>query len=308
MKTVALNMDILKKSIFKGILAAFILLSIYFLVLTLISGWNFTLEQFSQFWYYIISLALGFGIQLSLYSYLKGITEQQLSSGQLVATGTTSTATMISCCAHHLTNVLPILGIAGVATFITQYQVQFFWVGLIFNLFGILYIGNKVVKVIGLKINNVAVVYAGLITVILLFFLLNSVSKSIGSQKTADTKTSLNTTAVASSKFSAQENDDASIAVSVTPENLDSNPSSWDFNVTINNHQVSIDNDLVADSELLDDQGKSYKPTSWDGSAPGGHHRDGVLKFSPISPKPKFIELKIKNIGGIAERSFKWSL
>lgn len=308
MDGVAINMDVLKKSVFKGIFAALILLSIYFLILTLISGWNFTLEQFSQFWFYIISLALGFGVQLSLYSYLKSITRQQLSNSQLATTGTTSTAAMISCCAHYLTNILPILGVTGVITFVAQYQIQFFWVGLIFNLLGILYIGNKVVRVTGFRINRVAVFYTGLLIVILSFFLLNSVSINIGSKNVGNTKASSDTAQINSGKLSTQENDDDSIVVAATPENLGSNSTTWNFDIAINNHQVSIDNDLVADSELIDDQEKLYKPIAWDGSAPGGHHRNGVLKFNPIYPKPKFIELKIKNIGNVAERSFKWNL
>jgi len=130
----------LKKSLLKGAIAFSVLLSVYFLILTLVSGWNFAWLQFTQFWYYIVTLALGFGIQFALYSYLKDAVKQ-------ATTGATSTAAMISCCAHYLTNILPILGVTGIITFIGQYQVQFFWVGLLFNLMGILYIGNKVLKV-----------------------------------------------------------------------------------------------------------------------------------------------------------------
>lgn len=125
-------------SVFKGLLASLILLAIYFLVITLISGWGYAWEQFAKFWYYILLLVTGFGVQVGLYSYLKG--EKQV----LVTTGTTSTAAMISCCAHYLTNILPILGVTGIVVFISQYQVQFFWVGIFFNLLGIIYMGNKV--------------------------------------------------------------------------------------------------------------------------------------------------------------------
>ena len=59
---------------------------------------------------------------------------------------TTSTAAMISCCAHYLVNIVPILGITGLATFVAQYQINIFWVGLVFNLFGILFISNKIRK------------------------------------------------------------------------------------------------------------------------------------------------------------------
>lgn len=143
----AINLDILRKSLFKGGLALLTLLSVYFLVLTLVSGWKFAWEQFTQFWYYIISLALGFGVQFSLYSYLKGIVKQQATGQVLATTGATSTGAMISCCAHYLTNILPILGVTGIITFIGQYQVQFFWIGLFFNLLGIFYIGNKVISI-----------------------------------------------------------------------------------------------------------------------------------------------------------------
>lgn len=155
MSNLIINLDILKKSVIRGTLAFFALISVYFLILTLISGWSFAWEQFAQFWYYIISLALGFGIQFSLYSYLRGIVKEQ-STGRVVATtGTTSTAAMISCCTHYLTNILPMLGVTGIITFIGQYQVQFFWVGLFFNLLGILYIGNKVFFLLRNNLNNI---------------------------------------------------------------------------------------------------------------------------------------------------------
>lgn len=130
-------------AVLRGVLASLALLTIYFLVLTLVSGWQFALEQFFSFWYFIVSLALGFGIQFGLYTYLK----KRAGSEKVLATsGATSTAAMISCCAHYLTNVLPILGITGVIAFISQYQVRFFWIGLFFNFLGIIYIGNKVLN------------------------------------------------------------------------------------------------------------------------------------------------------------------
>lgn len=123
------------------------LLGVYLLVLTAVSGWEFMLGQFFEFWYFIVSLAIGFGIQIGLYAYLRGAIHGQNGSGKVVAvSGTTSTAAMISCCSHYLVNILPALGTAGVVTLVAQYQVELFWVGLIANAAGILYIGNKVLK------------------------------------------------------------------------------------------------------------------------------------------------------------------
>ncbi len=120
---------------------------VYFAVLTFVSGWSFALDQFSQFWYFIVSLAVGFGIQIGLYNYLKELINGMHGEGKVLGvTGTTSTAAMISCCTHYLVNLVPILGVTGLATFVSQYQVNIFWVGLAFNLFGIAYISNRIFK------------------------------------------------------------------------------------------------------------------------------------------------------------------
>ena len=136
---------ILRGSIPKGLLAASGLLIFYFAVVTFISGWQFAQDQFSRFWYFILALAFGFGIQVGLYTYLKNSIRSQNSSAKvLAASGTTSGATMISCCAHYLANLLPILGITGFITIVTQYQVQLFWIGLAVNVAGIFCMTNKV--------------------------------------------------------------------------------------------------------------------------------------------------------------------
>lgn len=130
-----------------GVLACGLLLVIYFGALTLVSGWSFAVTQFSEFWYYILLLAAGFGMQIALFIRLRQIIGLSSHSKTMVAaSGTTSTAAMVSCCAHYLANVAPVLGATGLVTFASQFQVELFWVGLLFNLAGILYIGDKVLK------------------------------------------------------------------------------------------------------------------------------------------------------------------
>lgn len=130
----------------KGALASGVLLAVYFAVVTLVSGWSFALDQFEQYWYFVVSLAMGFGTQVGLYTHLKSTMKQNVSPLVAATTGTTSTVAMVSCCAHYLVNLLPILGAVGIITIISQYQVQLFWVGLVFNLTGIVYMANKVYK------------------------------------------------------------------------------------------------------------------------------------------------------------------
>lgn len=136
----------LAKSLMWAFFASIILLVIYFLTLNFVSGFRFTLEQFFQYWYYIISLAVGFGIQVGLYVYLKNIIHKN-EKKVIAVSGTTSTIAMISCCSHYLVNILPIIGIAGAVTIVSQYQIQLFWLGLSANLLGILYMGSKIYKV-----------------------------------------------------------------------------------------------------------------------------------------------------------------
>lgn len=130
-----------------GALAMLAMLAIYFGVLTLVSGWDFTVSEFSKYWYYVVALALGFGIQLGLYIDLRQRLAQHHSGGKMVvASGATSTGAMLACCTHYLANILPVIGAAGAVTLVAQYQVELFWVGLAFNLAGIIFIGSRIIS------------------------------------------------------------------------------------------------------------------------------------------------------------------
>jgi P-type Cu+ transporter len=124
-----------------------VLLALYFGALTLVSGWSFTLQQFSDFWFYIVPLAAGFGLQVALFLKLREVVSRAKEAGAVIAaSGTTSTAAMISCCAHYLANVAPVLGATGLVAFAAQFQVELFWFGLAFNVAGIAYVGTKLWK------------------------------------------------------------------------------------------------------------------------------------------------------------------
>ncbi len=121
------------------------LLGIYFAALTLTSGWGYTVSQFAEFWYYVLPLAVGFGLQVGLYVYLRQITSSDRCGTVVATSGTTSTVAMISCCAHYLVNILPVVGAAGIVSIIAEYQVEFFWVGLLFNAAGLVFILSRVI-------------------------------------------------------------------------------------------------------------------------------------------------------------------
>jgi Cu+-exporting ATPase len=130
-----------------GALATLAMLGIYFGVLILVSGWDFTVSEFSKFWYYVVPLTLGFGTQMGLYVYLRQRLAHHHTGGKIVvASGATSTGAMLACCTHYLANILPVIGAAGAVTLVAQYQVELFWVGLAFNLAGIIFIGSRIIS------------------------------------------------------------------------------------------------------------------------------------------------------------------
>lgn len=109
-------------------------------------------------------------------------------------------------------------------------------------------------------------------------------------------------------ELSAQRSSAGGVTVAVTPQNLAASARSWDFKVVLDTHAGELNDDLVKTATLLDDKGSRYGPLKWEGAGPGGHHREGVLKFKPLSPTPATIELQIKRAGEANPRSFRWQL
>ena len=87
--------------------------------------------------------------------------------------------------------------------------------------------------------------------------------------------------------FQTLTNNQKDIEFQVTP--LSAN----EFQIVINTHSVDLDFDLTKISTLYDDLENSYKPLRWEGSEPGGHHREGILKFPPVNTDAKSIKLVI---------------
>ena len=102
-------------------------------------------------------------------------------------------------------------------------------------------------------------------------------------------------------------NNEGTVTISVTPR-ISGGDEPWLFEVVLDTHSVELDEDMVALSVLTDEDGKEYKPISWEGDSPGGHHREGILEFAPILPLPESITLAIMQVGGVEKRNFRWEL
>jgi len=100
-------------------------------------------------------------------------------------------------------------------------------------------------------------------------------------------------------------NDEGGVEVTATP--ILRKEGTLDFEISLETHSVELSNDLTSDSVLIDEAGRTYSPSSWEGDPTGGHHRSGILRFNESLPGSK-LNLVIKNVGGVPERSFKWKM
>jgi hypothetical protein len=98
------------------------------------------------------------------------------------------------------------------------------------------------------------------------------------------------------------------VTVAVTPANVAPGAKTWDFSVVLDTHTQDLSDDLEKNAVLVDERGNESKPLAWDGAAPGGHHRRGVLKFRPLEPRPKTVELRLTRPREAKPRIYRWSL
>ena len=129
-------------------LAAFLLGStlmagFYFGILTWAQGWDYAASQFSLNRWYVLPIFVTLGIQAALYSILRfrlfiPTTSTGHTGAMMGASSGTSVTAMVACCLHHVTDVLPILGLSAAATYLTRYQRPFMLVSLGLNLIGII--------------------------------------------------------------------------------------------------------------------------------------------------------------------------
>ncbi|TAK34086.1 MAG: hypothetical protein EPO21_10680 [Chloroflexota bacterium] len=85
------------------------------------------------------------------------------------------------------------------------------------------------------------------------------------------------------------------------------------FTAVMDTHSVDLDSiDLSKQAVLRNESGTEVAPQSWD-APKGGHHRSGTLVFPAtvngnplIGPQTTYIEVIVRDVAGIKERSFKW--
>ena len=124
------------------LLGTALIAAFYFGILTWAQGWDYASTQFARDRAYILPIVIGFGIQTALYSILRfrlfiPVTSTGHTGALMGTSGGTSATAMVACCIHHVTDVLPVLGLSAAASFLTRYQRPFMLIGLAMNLIGI---------------------------------------------------------------------------------------------------------------------------------------------------------------------------
>ncbi len=306
-----------RKFIIIGATASLLLLAFYFVVLSLANSFSHAILQFNQMWYWILLLAAGFGLQAGLYFFIKeGIRSKQDKSSivAITASGGVSAGSMVACCLHHLTDVLPLIGLTVAAVFLAQYQLLFIVIGVFSNLIGIIVMLEVIQKnKLGGELFKKILVFdmgefkkKAIRLSFVLFFIVFLVTKNQPGNLKADVSitTQDKESQLEIIPLSNQTSDQNRISFSVTPLDFNfDNPVS--FEIRINTHSVSLDFDMTEISVLEDDQGNKFLPLNWEGSSPGGHHRSGILSFPVLSSQTKEIKLTIEDF---SKRIFIWKL
>ena len=124
-----------------GVLGAIFLTGVYLGIVSLAETPEHALDLFWQDKAFVIPILLGFGTQVGLYTLLrKGLylpLHIPAGGATTAAGGGMSTMAMVACCAHHVADVLPLMGLTAAATFLANWKIPFMVVGLLTNLIGI---------------------------------------------------------------------------------------------------------------------------------------------------------------------------
>jgi Cu+-exporting ATPase len=128
--------------------AAVVLLGLYIVIVGLAQGWMSALQLLGQDAYLVGPITASFGVQVALYTHLRRLVKARTRGAGAItgASGGTSTAAMVACCAHRVADLLPILGLSAVAGFLAAWKVPFMIVGLTFSIGGIILILRRTIQ------------------------------------------------------------------------------------------------------------------------------------------------------------------
>jgi hypothetical protein len=316
------------------------LLAIYFSAISILNSFDEAISQFSEIWYWIILLTVGFGIQVGLFFHIKVFNRAKTKGlgAEVTASGGVSTVSMIACCAHYLVGILPLLGLSAAALFLVKYQVSFLLVGIFTNILGIIVMLMKIqmqklykkdtflrrIENFNLKTAFYSALLLSIFALTISFIVITRDDNPISTeysqvpdeaQTTVDESTEIITENIDSHSAGSMEIIQfESLVDSRNGINIEVVPVGFNFNepfeifVGFNTHSGNLGFKVDKIVYLEDSDGTVYHPLRWEGDPPGGHHRSGKLLFPALNKNVSYIKLVMKGVNGIETRSFKWEL
>lgn len=338
------------KPMLAGLAGTALMAVIFSVVLTLVRGPAHVLTQFSANWPWLVPIMAGFGIQVGLYSWIRSELARRAAVGvtaEVAASGGASTVSMVTCCAHHLGEVLPALGLGAVGALLGAYQAPLVALGLGSNAVGIAHMlvtakqhhltpenafGRRLFAFdLGFMRRAVVAVTVIAVAASLAFAAVRASEKTTARQEAAGAASAPGAKRAATGAAKAgaakagaakagppvalparpvalreQIREAGGLEVLIRPQPVRAGRAAV-FGVGLSVHEGSIDFDPAKLATLTDDLANTYKGR-WVGDPPGGHEREGILRFPALKGEPRRLTLTIKNAWGVPERTFTWTL
>ena len=297
-----------RKPILFGSFGSLGLVAFYFVILSIAELFQHAVTELESMWYWIVLLATGFGVQLGLFVFLRESRKTVGSTAEVATSGGISAGAMVACCAHHLADFAPVLGLSAAALFLTRFRLPFILLGVFSNLIGIAVMLTIMQKHSSHLQNRI---FTSLFKLNMKSFRSAIITLSAISVATAFLFTAIRSEAdsgkSALPSLSTVINNENSVSFEVIPVEFEFGRP-VEFEISINTHAGDLDFDLTEVSTLLIDGAVLFEALAWEGSSPGGHHRSGTLSFSPVSPAAEKMELIIEDVNEVPTRSFVWKL
>ncbi|MBI5354922.1 MAG: hypothetical protein HZB68_00520 [Candidatus Aenigmarchaeota archaeon] len=280
---------VFSKHVLRGTAASLLLLAIYFAIVGFLQGIGYAMTRFIELWYLMVPLVAGFGIQIALFSMIKEGMKARMASGGV------SAASMVACCAHHITDAVPLLGASALGVLLLQYQSAFLVLGIVSNGIGILSMLRQA-KRNGIETGSrfLALASFDMESLVRASYVLGAVAIAAAFILTVPPQPTGITLLTVSKEAGG-------IVFEARPLSVSSG-SPIKIELTANTHSGSIDID-VGKAKLSVD-GKVLGALTWDGPM-GGHHVKGTLTFPAPETPPKEMALLL-DYG--SQLSFQWRL
>lgn len=114
----------------------------------------------------------------------------------------------------------------------------------------------------------------------------------------------LSASALAAANLPPQTSSQSGVTVKVTPSSLAG--AEWEFELVFDTHSQELKDDPLKSAVLVVNGGAPLAAIAWEGDAPGGHHRKGMLRFKATATSPASVELRLQRPGESMPRAFSW--